>query len=53
MDPNEALKQIRQLVTSILNKDYDYDMVVELAETFCGLDEWISKGGFKPKEWNG
>ena len=27
------------------------DEAVELAEAFQALDEWLTKGGFKPRTW--
>jgi hypothetical protein len=58
MDPNEALSQLRLLVT-IVNDPHSPDgrptpgeVAREMAEIFDGLDEWLSKGGFLPKSWS-
>ena len=62
MDPNEALRRIRDLAGQIvsppddegddaLSNDEEHDLAVELAETALGLDEWLTKGGFKPDAW--
>ena len=56
MDPNEALRYIRKLTENIKNTIAegiapDPDSVNELADTWTGLDEWMSKGGFLPKDW--
>lgn len=67
MDPNENMAQQRQIAARIMQRmsradaeDRDYnkeelvnlaDLAVELAELTQSLDEWLSRGGFKPKEW--
>lgn len=60
MDPDAALERLRELAAEIIGRtdgeSYDYveitaDLGDELAETFEGLDEWIKKGGFLPKDW--
>lgn len=57
MDPNETLKRIRTERDDFLNahgKDNEaalhhaYDLVMALDD----LDVWLSKGGFKPSEWD-
>jgi hypothetical protein len=45
MDPNEALRQIRELFEEG-NSD-------EAGFIFIGLDEWLSSGGFLPDDWSG
>ena len=53
MDPNEALKRIRKLVEGAVGPSaYNEEQLAELAELFDGLDAWLSKGGFLPKDWN-
>ena len=42
MDPNEALKMIREAATQDAQ-----DMI----EPFEALDEWLCKGGFLPDAW--
>ncbi len=53
MDPNEALKQIRAIVTeSARTGDLpDSDQVETLLERVEALDNWLSHGGFLPKAW--
>jgi hypothetical protein len=55
MDPNEALEQARQLAAGILDEwpegDDQVTPAISLAEAFQGLDEWLSRGGFKPAAW--
>mgnify|MGYP007011099275 CR=1 FL=1 len=56
MDPNETLAELRELVT-LQRKgkvhpdkaDYYVRMVSDLVEA---LDEWLSKGGFMPEDWD-
>lgn len=42
MDPNETLKNLRK---------YASDTGGEFGEQFEALDEWLSKGGFLPADW--
>lgn len=55
MDPNAALDQLRAMVREVLGvspgpTDVDVD-ANQLAETFDALDEWLTGGGFLPKDW--
>lgn len=54
MDPNAALKEIRELIEAIDRED-DYEklqtLAVELATVVEGLDGWLSQGGFLPAAW--
>jgi hypothetical protein len=50
MDPNAALKTLREEAVHVLDDDSCAD---SLAETFVGLDEWLTKGGFAPVAWGG
>lgn len=45
MDPNEALKRIRELINDGDSAD------VLLVEAFEALDNWLSRGGFLPSAW--
>jgi hypothetical protein len=63
VDPNEALEILRKLAKRVIsiadepdysdNKSQDHVLseAMEMAEAFKSLDEWISKGGFLPKDW--
>ena len=59
MDPDEALKRIRAAITEIRIRDTEgrtekvRDVAVEMAAKVEALDEWLSKGGFKPVAWQG
>lgn len=61
MDPNEALRLIRAYVKQMAVEDRHGSSPApamfeqharNLAETIAGLDEWLSKGGFPPREWS-
>lgn len=58
MDPDIVLRRTRELVASILvayedegSNGINQDDAADLAEYVNSLDEWLSKGGFKPKDW--
>ena len=53
MDPDEALRKMRQAL-----KWYEDGMEDDMAEEQLvvaarDLDEWLSKGGFLPEAWKG
>lgn len=56
MDPNEALRQLR---LTIKQMRVDTDPAIrqahadEIAEYFEALDEWLTRGGFLPEDWQG
>lgn len=64
MDPNENLKEQREIAKEILEARYDQEMTMEawyrsfessthrLAELSQALDEWLVKGGFLPSDWD-
>lgn len=54
MDPNEALSNARlALVTYRANPGDHYDPAAErLADAFEALDEWLTNGGFLPRDWH-
>lgn len=47
MDPNSTLAEIR----SLLSKSDDLEALSELPDLIEGLDNWLSRGGFLPREW--
>jgi len=59
MDPEAALANLRELCAQVLEGDEEGDptledselRALEIAEQFQALDEWLCRGGFKPKEW--
>lgn len=60
MDPNEALKELRQLAASIARftelvdcgEEIDLtEEAVDMAVRFQALDKWITDGGFFPAVW--
>jgi hypothetical protein len=53
MDPNEALRIIREARAELFSEGepYDPETVRTLIEHVDALDVWLSKGGFKPTDW--
>lgn len=55
MDPNEAYKKINESIGEIYNELYDsFDpdsQVGQIITHFEALDNWLSRGGFLPDEW--
>lgn len=52
MDPNAALVELEKQATWVLNDPIAFsDDAYQLAEQFMALNEWLTKGGFKPKQW--
>ena len=56
MDPEANLKEQRSIATRIANNEYStaYASIPDaerLAELVIALDEWITKGGFLPRDW--
>lgn len=56
MDPNETLRQLRNAVRYFERPQSerlltDDELLDEITERFRALDEWLSKGGFKPEAW--
>lgn len=63
MDPNEALRIIRDLCQYVIDEAYDENgewigdnplagFAVDLADEITVLDNWIVNGGFLPADWN-
>lgn len=55
MDPNTTLDELRELVEAANRNDelLDWQLVAEeLADRFAALDQWLSRGGFLPTDWN-
>lgn len=56
MDPNECIKELRQLAQMALNETLrgaQADVILaRMAELFEALDGWMGKKGFMPKEWS-
>jgi hypothetical protein len=46
VDPNETLKQIRELTSE---DPVDGEMLATMVKV---LDEWLSNGGFPPGDWS-
>lgn len=55
MDPNAALREIRELVAAIAtatDEEIGAGLGAELAERVNGLDMWLCDAGFWPSEWD-
>lgn len=57
MDPNKALEEIRSMCREVFpdpedGYTVDLEKAAEMIETFEGLDAWLTRGGFKPKDWD-
>lgn len=51
MDPDAALAEIREILS---RRDMHEGLDAErLADLIDGLDTWISRGGFLPRNWRG
>lgn len=54
MDPDAALARIREIGADIAEEEVpSVEQAIELAEVICGLDAWLSTGGFLPAAWAG
>ena len=54
MDPDQALKDARAACKHWAEGergDYDLVAVDEFGNAFEALDQWISRGGFLPRDW--
>lgn len=58
MDPNETLKNLRELVAEIISSKNNecincnvINIGEEFAEQFQALDEWLSEGSSLPDDW--
>jgi len=51
MDPSANLDEQRELSSAILRGEYTNGDADRLAELVEALDEWISKGGAIPRDW--
>jgi len=56
MDPNANLKEIRSLAKSVYAQweaglDINQGNAAELVSLVQDLDEWITRGGFLPQDW--
>ena len=62
MDPDETLRQLREVQYRIdgFNDAGEPELMAEwrrlaerAAELFAALDDWLTRGGFPPKQWTG
>jgi hypothetical protein len=55
MDPNASLSRIRALVrehAAAESNEHKAGIADELVDLIDSLDQWLSRGGFKPKPWS-
>lgn len=50
MDPDEALDGLRVLLAASDDMD-PAEALAEVRELFEGLDDWLSKAGMLPRDW--
>lgn len=57
MDPNEALRLVRESVGELVQADDDDTLpgsqTGQIVDAFAALDEWLQRGGFLPADWRG
>lgn len=56
MDPNAALRDLRECIGELIQADDDGTLddssqVGTVIDRFMALDEWLCKGGFLPDDW--
>jgi len=56
MDVDELFLQMREDIAAIISKNewdenFDNPELVDLANKFNNLDEWIKNGGYLPASW--
>lgn len=56
MDPNETRHELTELGRQVLGGEVPHDMnedtLYRMAELATQLDEWLSRGGFLPSDWD-
>jgi hypothetical protein len=52
MDPNAALKELRQLAGRFEKGEDEPGDGARMGELFDALDDWLSRGGFLPQGWS-
>lgn len=50
MDPDEALDRLRE-AAAVAGRCVDDMAVHQMIAAFNALDDWLSNGGFPPKDW--
>lgn len=53
MDPNEALRKLRELVMHVQGGVAPEELVEQFETQFEALDNWLTRGGFPPEAWSG
>lgn len=52
MDPNAALEQLRETAKWLASGNADGSDLERAVWLFADLDEWLTMGGFPPKDWD-
>lgn len=52
MDVNVILAKLRAAASLVLDSEDESAYATALAEQVEALDEWLSKGGFLPADWD-
>lgn len=53
MDPNATLERLREIVQWWNEGDADASDLETAVELVESLDQWLSKGGYLPADWQG
>ncbi len=51
MDPTATLARIREALANHAENGLSDDETMELVECVEALDDWLSRGGFLPTQW--
>ena len=51
MDPDAALLLLRAETQAATEENDAVEVLARMVELFQGLDDWLSKGGFLPQDW--
>lgn len=55
MDPDKALEDMREMIERLRDRftrlGDPHDLLEPTVEAWEALDGWMSKGGFRPKDW--
>lgn len=53
MDPDAAVRRIREIINNYDKASDEHELASELVDLVSGLDQWLSKGGHLPYQWGG
>ncbi len=52
MDPNKCLEELRDDCSYLEYAAWVDEDILKVVEKVRALDEWLSSGGFLPKDWS-